>query len=126
MVIAEMFFWWYTAGWGVFVRKIKEKFMNVIDFFSMPSLVKTLFKPYRQISAAGVSGTVSLEVKFRAFLDRLISRIVGFFARLILLITGTIIIVLWAAFGLVTVVIWPFVPMLPIAGIILAVSGVLV
>lgn len=126
MVIAEMFFWWYSAGWGVFARKLKGKFANVVDFFSMPSLIKTLFKPYRQISAAGVSGTVSLDVKFRAFLDKLISRIVGFFARLILLIVGTFLMILCAVFGLIMIVVWPILPLLPIAGIVLAVSGVII
>ena len=55
MAIAEMFLWWYSSGWKVFVSKLKTTLENITDFFSMGSLVRTLFKPYRQISAATAS-----------------------------------------------------------------------
>ena len=99
-------------------------FSSLTDFFSMNSLIRTLFKPFRQISADTASADSSLDLKFHMFLDRLVSRIVGFFSRLILLITGCIIIILGGIISLVLIVMWPFIPLIPIAGIILTITGV--
>ena len=90
----------------------------------MSSLVRTLFKPFRQISAESAGADSSLDLKFQMFLDRLISRIVGFFSRLILLIVGLILIVIGGVASLVLIVLWPFVPLLPVVGIVLTVIGV--
>ena len=121
MVIAEMFLWWYASGWRIFIQKNKTTLANITDFFSMDSLVRTLFKPFRQISAATASANASLELKFHMFIDRLISRIVGFFSRFILLIAGAIIIILGGIISLILIILWPIIPLLPIVGIILAI-----
>jgi len=124
MAITEMFFWWYSHGWQVFIEKIRTWFSSVTDFFSMDSLIRTLFKPYRQISAGSASGTASLDLKFHMFLDRLVSRFIGFISRLILLLAGTIIIILVGALSLILIILWPIIPFLPITGIILSIAGV--
>ena len=123
MAITEMFFWWYISGWNVFIKKVRNWFSSVADFFSMDSLIRTLFKPYRQISAETTSDSGSLDLKLHMFLDRLISRIVGFFSRLILLITGTILISIIGIASLVLIVLWPILPLLPVVGIILTIIG---
>ena len=124
MAIAEMFLWWYAHGWSVFVQKVRQSLTNIIDFFSMSDLIRTLFQPFRQISAASASADSSLDLKFHMFIDRLISRFIGFFSRLILLITGTVIIIIGGIFSLILIILWPFIPFAPIAGIILAIIGV--
>ena len=96
---------------------------SIIDFFSMSDLVRTLFQPFRQISAATASAESSLDLKFHMFIDRLVSRIVGFFSRLTLLLAGTIIILLGAILSLVLIVLWPVIPLAPLAGIILTITG---
>ena len=123
MAIAEMFIWWYSHGWLVFISRLRSILSNITDFFSMSSLIRTLFKPYRQISAGAASGSASLDVKFHMFLDRLVSRIIGFFSRLFLLIAGTLIIIIGGIFSLVLIVLWPFIPLLPIAGIVMTITG---
>ena len=116
MAIIDMLSWWYTTGWGVFTRKLGNLFASLADFFSISSLLRTLFQPYRQISAGETSANASLDSKFHAFIDRLISRCVGFVSRLLIItVSGTI--------GIVTIVIWPLIPCLPIAGIILTCTG---
>ena len=119
-----MFIWWYSSGWKVFIEKLKTSLSSITDFFSMSSLLRTLFKPYRQISAESASEHASLDMKFHMFLDRLISRIVGFFSRLTLLLTGLLIIIFGGLFSLILIIIWPFIPLLPIAGIVLTIFGV--
>ena len=124
MIIPEILIWWYSTGWHTFLRKIGQNFSRITDFFSMSSLIRTLFKPFRQISAESAGTNASLDLKFHMFIDRLVSRFVGFFSRLFLLLTGTIIIVLGSIFGFVFLVLWPFLPLAPIAGIILTIMGI--
>lgn len=125
MAITEMFFWWYSHGWQVFIAKIRTWLSGVTDFFSMDSLVRTLFKPYRQISAESATSTASLDLKFHMFIDRLVSRLIGFISRLILLIIGTVIIILGSILSLILIILWPVIPLLPIVGIILSIAGVI-
>ncbi|MDO5451554.1 MAG: hypothetical protein Q4F56_00485 [Candidatus Saccharibacteria bacterium] len=123
MAIAEIFLWWYSQGWSVFIHKIQVFLTNTADFFSMSSLIRTLFQPFRQISAESADADSSLDLKFHMFIDRLVSRIVGFFTRLILLFVGCLIIIIGSIICLVLVILWPFIPFLPIAGIVLSVIG---
>ena len=124
MAITEMFLWWYSSGWKVFVGKLKAALSSITDFFSMGSLVRTLFKPYRQISAETARDGASLDIKFHMFLDRLISRIVGFFSRLTLLLVGIIIIIFGGIISFILAILWPIIPLLPIVGIVLTAMGV--
>ena len=124
MAITEMLTWWYAKGWSVFIRKILNFMTNIVDFFSMDSLLRTLFQPFRQISAAAANADSSLDLKFHMFIDRLVSRAVGFVSRLFLLIVGLIIIIGGGLISLILIIIWPLVPFLPIIGIILSVMGV--
>lgn len=123
MAIAEMFIWWYSHGWLVFMRRLRSTLSSITDFFSMSSLIRTLFKPYRQISASTASSSASLDLRFHMFLDRLVSRVIGFISRLLLLIAGTIIIIIGGIFSLLLIILWPFIPLLPIVGIILTITG---
>ena len=126
MAITEMFFWWYSRGWQTFIAKARNSLTSITDFFSMSSLIRTLFKPYRQISAESASGTASLDVKFHMFIDRLVSRFIGFISRLVLLLAGTFIIIIGGIACLILIILWPLIPLLPIAGIILAITGVII
>lgn len=123
MIIIELLSWWFTSGWGVFIDKLKDNFSSLADFFSISSLLRTLFQPYRQISAGAAASDASLETKFHAFTDRLISRCIGFFSRLFLLIAGMIVMSITGIIGLVTLIAWPLIPFVPIAGIILTLTG---
>lgn len=123
MVITKIFFWWYSDGWRAFITKMRTTLSNITDFFSMGSLLRTLFKPFRQISAESSTNSSSLDAKFHSMIDKLISRIVGFLSRLILLFAGSIIIIFGGIFSLMLIILWPFIPLLPIVGIILSVIG---
>ena len=90
----------------------------------MDSLIRTLFKPFRQISASAASDSASLDLKFHMFIDRLVSRFIGFFSRLTLLIAGSLIIIIGGIVSLILIILWPIVPFIPIAGIILTITGV--
>lgn len=112
--------WWYAKGWHVFFEDFKTKLRDTTDTFSIGELVRTLFKPYKQIGTESKAGEPGLNI----FLDKLISRIVGTASRLVLIVTGLVVILVEAILGIVITIIWPLVPLLPIAGIALTVIGV--
>lgn len=99
------------------MRQIRERVASTFDYFSIGLLLKTLFSPFRQISAGKVRG--SLAVQWRAFVDRLVSRCIGAIVRSILIVIGCVTIVLHIIFGCISAVIWAVVPLLPLVGIVL-------
>ncbi len=121
MLIIGLFSWWYGDGWRQRAVMAKNRLASLLDTFSIELLVKTLFAPFRQIDAGKVEGT--LNVKIQAFISRLISRIIGAFMRTILIFVGVASLILSLVVNGVVLVAWPFVPILPIVGIILTLSG---
>lgn len=117
-MVTEIISWWYSAGWRTFIAHTRARLTNLADFFSMSSLVRTLFQPYRQIAA-----TATTTSKSQAFLDRSVSRLIGFFARLVLLITGALAIAITSIISLIIIVFWPLAPIFPLIGLILTFSG---
>ena len=122
MLVQGLISWWYSDGFKLFVGKLWIKLGDTIDLFSIGSLIRTLFAPYRQISANSTG--VSIEDKFSAFLDRLVSRLVGGVVRIGIVIIGAIIILLQAIISVLSLVIWPLLPFSPLIFIILAITGV--
>lgn len=121
MFIVGLFSWWYGDGWRRYLLHINEKLAALYDYFSLGLLVRTLFSPFRQISAGGVDG--SLEVRARAWFDRLISRCVGACVRSIILVVGVFALLFRAILGLLQILIWPLVPILPVVAVVLAMMG---
>ena len=123
MAITNFFFWWYTSGWAFFSRRSIERCVHISEYFSIPDLLKTLFRPFRQISAnehgKGVQGALYV------LLDQTISRFVGFLARTFIILAGLVCFVFSFALALVAMVLWPFLPIAPIIGLILSVMGVM-
>lgn len=112
MLALGLLSWWYSQGWGIFVSGWRDRLKGTADFFSIGSLARTLFAPFRQISAHA------------GFLDRLISRLVGAATRFLIMIFGIIVIVLETILGLIAILVWPLVPLVPMACIVLTVVGV--
>jgi len=103
-----------------FVR-LREKLMSTLDYFSIDLLFRTFFSPFRQISAGNVRGP--LGVQMRAFLDRLISRMIGAMIRLTMIIVGSVAIVLYLVYGSLMLIIWGVVPLMPLIGLVLFLVG---
>lgn len=116
-----MLSWWYGAGWMQRSRLVRERLARTLDYFSIDILLRTLFSPYRQISAGGVSGPIGL--KWRAFVDRTISRLVGAVVRTAIIITGSFVIVFHSLLGLLVLILWGVMPLLPLIGFVLFISG---
>lgn len=116
MILLALISWWYGAGWARSFKRVIERVDNVLAFFSVGTLLRTLFAPFRQISAGRVQGPMNAQ--FKAFTDRLFSRFVGAFMRSFLVVVGFFSALFVGIYGLVQVLAWPLVPLLPIAGLI--------
>lgn len=121
MFVVGILSWWYGAGWRRRFTMLKERLANTMDYFSIDLLVRTLFSPFRQISAGTVNGPLS--VKLQAFFDKLVSRVIGAMVRLTMIIVGTGAIAMHSLIGATTLIIWAIVPIFPLIGILLFVFG---
>lgn len=121
MAIVGMLTWWYSAGLMQALRTVSRRLAAVFDFFSIDLLLKTLFSPFRQISAGRVSGPIG--VQLRAWLDKLVSRMIGAAVRSIVMLVGTVSLIIVVAVGLLYIVAWLIMPVLPLIGLTLALTG---
>ncbi len=122
MLFVSLIRWWYSDGWLQRARGIGVKLDGVIDYFSIDLLIKTLFQPFRQDSVGSVDG--SLDMKLRAFADRMISRLLGAFIRSFILLFGLIAIAGYSIFAFAVLLTWAVIPLAPVVGVILAAVGV--
>lgn len=116
-----MFSWWYGAGWERCIASVKANLLGLYDYFSLDLLVRTLFAPFRQISAGQVRGPIA--VQMRALLDNLISRVIGAVVRTTVLVIGSLMLLVACVVGAIRIVLWPFVPALPLLFISFVVAG---
>lgn len=120
MFIVGLVSWWYGAGLRQRIAFAGERLASVYDYFSVDLLLRTLFSPFRQISAGSVRGPIG--VQLRAWFDQLISRTIGFFVRLLMIMIGSITLFLTVCMQIVLVALWAIVPLAPIIGIVMALT----
>lgn len=121
LLVSNLLRWWYGDGWRQRAHLIANRLDGTIDYFSVDLLIKTLFAPFRQISAGRVDGPIG--VQMRAMVDKLFSRLIGAVVRLFLLVFGGVVIGLQVLIGLIVLVGWAIVPLLPVIGIMMMVIG---
>jgi hypothetical protein len=119
MLVVAFLHWWYGPGWrdaaNRLTRRMRETYLN----FSIPSLLRTLFAPWRRISSPPGS---SLEQRMRALVDNLVSRTVGFTVRLLTIFVACVMLTFFVIAGGIFLALWPT---LPILGPALIVGGLL-
>ncbi|MBO4855559.1 hypothetical protein J5500_04115 [Candidatus Saccharibacteria bacterium] len=123
MLIVGFLQWWYVRGWLNLINKMMSMLRSLADSFSISLLLKTLFSPYKQISAYG-SGEISFQAQISDFFDKLLSRVIGMILRLIIIFIGIIVIVLDVVMSSLAILLWPLLPILPIVCVILTIVGV--
>ena len=108
--------WWYGAGWRLVAKRVTRRLDRTLESFSVPTLARTLFAPWKRIVTTPGSG---IAAHVRAAGDNFISRLVGFSVRCIVLVAATISMAGIAVIGFLQFVLWPLIPVLIIAGIIM-------
>lgn len=105
-------------GWARAGRGGLDLIKKVQLSFSLPVLLRTLFEPWRRIVTP--SGR-SLDEKFRAMLDNLVSRTVGFFVRIFALLAAAVLLVIAVVIGAIMSIAWPLIPILIVFSVVRAV-----
>ena len=118
MLAISFFEWWYFRGWMIYFQGFRAKLQNTADSFSIGLLLKTLFQPFRQISATAGKKTSGME----KIVDALVSRLVGFVVRVFIIIAGIITLILMLVGGAILGLLWPVIPLMPLVG--MAVSSI--
>jgi len=122
MLVVSLLSWWYGAGWRDQINLVSNRLLGAADRYSISLLLRSLFAPFRQISAASVNSG-PLDARMRAWADKLISRCIGAMVRSVLIITGTIFLVFEIIVGVIRLIVWPILPMAPVIGFILMSMG---
>lgn len=120
-MIIVMFQWWYTDGWKHAFSSAISRPTNVLEKFSVPILLKTLFEPWKQIKSY-VGAKSSFDMKMHAMLDNAFARTFGFVLRSSLIFIATLFAFLVFVFNLLLAIIWPIVPVMPIIFVILGLA----
>lgn len=110
-----IFQWWYGAGLAKHARHVYAGILRTADFFSIGLLIRTLFNPFRQISAGAVQG--GLPEQFRAWADRTFSRVFGAFLRSFLIIIGMVCLSIRVIYAAINMVAWLVLPAAPFIGV---------
>ena len=121
MFMVSILSWWYGDGWRQRFMMLRESLAKTLDYFSLGLLLKTLFKPFREISAGKVRGPINIQM--RALVDQLISRFIGAAVRSIVILIGCLVIILQLVWGMVVLAGWGLIPFLPVIGIGMTTSG---
>ena len=121
MFLVGILSWWYGNGWLERVQIVNNRLKASADFFSVGLLMKTLFAPYRQISADATGESIG--DKMRAFFDRTLSRVIGAVVRAFMIISGLFVMMAQIIFGIIILIIWLIIPLMPAIGLIMTVIG---
>jgi hypothetical protein len=121
MFLVGILSWWYGNGWISRTQTIKDQLAASADLFSIGLLAKTIFAPFRQISAGETTGPISVII--HAFVDKLISRLVGAAVRLFMIMVGLLVMFFQIIFGVIVIIVWPILPFFLVIGLILMLIG---
>ncbi len=112
MLFLDFLKWWYGPGWLLRVQMLSQHVKNMSEFFSVGTLLKTLFAPWRQ-NITRTLDDQGISASFSALLDNIISRLVGFTVRVFVFFVAIISLAVVAILNLIYVVIWPLIPFSP-------------
>jgi len=122
MFLVGLLGWWYGAGFSNRIAYSKSQLANVLAMFSVGQLLRTLFAPFRQISAGNSNGS-SMATFFQAFLDKTMSRFVGAVARTLTIIAGLVSLLGLVIYRVIVVILWVLTPLIAVGFIVLAIIG---
>lgn len=109
--------WHYSTAISDLVVNLKNLLKFVIDFFSLPDLVKTLFSPWRRMGEA-YPDRFDPTAFMTALVINTMMRIVGFVMRLIVLAVGLVALVVSVLLAVSFFIIWLFIPLVVFALIV--------
>lgn len=112
-MVSGYFIWWYTTGYRQAWRKSLAIVSHLADFFSLETLIKSWFSPWKNDVESGHNLALSDQVKI--WENNLVSRLVGFVVRSMVILVALMVIAA-ASIGIVIGLgLWLIVPALVVA-----------
>ena len=112
-------YWHYVLAWRNGFRIYRDLLWFVGHFFSIPTLIRTWFSPWRRLGET-YEGGLDPAAWFSALLVNLLMRLVGALARTILILIGLLTWLVTALAGVVMAAVWLVLPFIPLILITLA------
>ncbi len=122
MIILDWAQWWYGAGLRRRVQLLGRRIGKAVDFFSISLLLKTLFAPFRQISAEK-SHSAGLETRARMVVDRMVSRLIGGAMRIFVILAGLVVLAVLAVWSILVLACHVLRPVLVVVCVVLFCMG---
>jgi hypothetical protein len=116
-VLQHYLLWHYGYALVLYVRIYRNLAWFVMEFFSMSTLLRTLFSPFRRITEPP-SRTFDIAAWSSALVINTLSRILGACIRISLLLAGLVSLSLLTAVSLVGYAFWLVAPIVSFAAII--------
>jgi len=104
--------WHYSFGIKFYLHTYKNSLFSVVQYFSLPLLVRSLFAPWKKLIITEKKKGFNLTEALNTASFNFVSRIVGFFVRLILLITGSLFLLFMTIAGGLGLLLWYVFPFL--------------
>ncbi len=114
MSIVYLLGWWYGSGWLRQWKRIAERLLGVGRFFSVLTVMRTLFSPWKQL----ISHAPSTGINIQKLIDNMISRFVGFFIRSFTLLAAVMSFAVIGSLSVIAAIVWPVVPFIIPAAIL--------
>ena len=102
-IVPVAFAWWYSRGLADLFSYLEGLFVSGINSFSVPTVLKTLFAPWKKDVNARQPGIDGLKIWL---LDNFVSRMVGFFMRLGMIFVFFLYMIFVFILGAVALVLW--------------------
>ncbi|QQS38721.1 ATP-dependent Clp protease ATP-binding subunit [Candidatus Woesebacteria bacterium] len=106
--------WHYTKGLEIYVTNWFNSFDSIIQYFSLPFLIRTAFSPWKRLIDLEESPGFDLQKIFEKISFNLISRIIGAIVRISLFLAGLVLIFLTFLGGIFGLFAWFVLPFLSV------------
>jgi len=102
--------WHYTKALSGLFQIWGNFFWFLVRFFSMPTMVRTLFSPWKRIHEERGRASFNIGRFFSALVVNTIMRIIGFVFRILLLLSGVVSLALVLFILVATFILWILAP----------------
>lgn len=113
------FSWWYGQGMVDFYQAILVMTGKIYAYFSVTTLVRTLFDPWKRDNYSVENA--SLQARLKIALDNLLSRLIGFVIRIFTMLFGFFVTIAFFLFTVLILVLWLT---LPVVVLFLIINGI--
>lgn len=109
--------WHYSGAFIDMLRVWRNLFLFLIDFFSIPLLLRTLLSPWRRLREERRHG-FDLADFFSVLIVNIVTRIVGAMIRTVIIVIGLFWLTLLLVGGILFVALWMVAPIVIVFGLV--------